>query len=89
MANASKLPTMLYDPGAVAKGGLATYSADYKEVGRLTAKYVHRILQGANPADFAVEGADKLSLVINLKTAKQLGIKIPESVLARADKIIE
>jgi putative ABC transport system substrate-binding protein len=89
MANALKLPTMLYDPGAVAKGGLATYSADYKEVGRLTAKYVHRVLQGANPADFAVEGADKLSLVINLKTAKQLGIKIPESVLARADKIIE
>jgi putative ABC transport system substrate-binding protein len=89
MANDLKLPTMVYDPGAVAKGGLATYSADYKEVGRLTAKYVHRILQGAKPADFAVEGADKLSLVINLKTAKQLGIKIPESLLARADKIIE
>jgi len=89
MANDLKLPTMLYDPGAVSKGGLATYSADYREVGRLTAKYVHRILQGAKPADFAVEGADKLSLVINLKTAKQLGLKIPESLLARADKIIE
>ena len=89
MANAQKLPTMLYDPGAVAKGGLATYSADYKEVGRLSAKYVHRILDGANPADFAVEGVDKLSLVINLKTAKQLGVTIPESVLARADRVIE
>jgi putative ABC transport system substrate-binding protein len=89
MANALKLPTMLYDPGAVAKGGLATYSADYKEVGRLSAKYVHRILQGANPAEFPVEGADKLLLVINLKTARQLEIKIPESVLTRADKIIE
>jgi putative tryptophan/tyrosine transport system substrate-binding protein len=80
---------MLYDPDAVAKGGLATYSADYKEVGRLTAKYVQRILQGENPGDFAVEGADKLSLVINLKTAKELGLTIPESVLARADRIIE
>jgi len=89
MANALKLPTMLYDPGAVAKGGLATYSADYTEVGRLSAKYVQRILQGADPADFAVEGADKLSLVINLKTARQLGIKIPEAVLTRADRIIE
>ena len=89
MANGLKLPTMLYDPGAVAKGGLATYSADYREVGRLSAKYVHRILQGANPADFAVEGADKLSLVINLKTARQLGITIPQSLLARADRIIE
>ena len=89
MANVRKLPTMLYDPGAVAKGGLATYSADYKEVGRLTAKYVQRVLQGATPGDFAVEGADKLSLVINLKTAKQIGLAIPESVLARADRIIE
>ena len=89
MANAKKLPTMLYDPGAVAKGGLATYSADYNEIGRQSAKYIHRIREGANPADFAVEGADKLSLVINLKTAKQIGIAIPETVLARADRIIE
>jgi putative tryptophan/tyrosine transport system substrate-binding protein len=89
MANAKKLPSMLYDPGAVGKGGLATYSADYSEVGRLSAKYVHRVLEGANPADLPVEGADKLSLVINLKTARQIGLVIPESVLARADKVIE
>ena len=89
MANAKKLPTMLYEPGAVAKGGLATHSADFNEVGRLSAKYVHRILEGANPGDFAVEGADKLSLVFNLKTAKEIGLTIPESVLARADRIIE
>ena len=84
-ANAKNLPSMLYDPGAVGKGGLATYSADYNEVGRLSAKYVHRVLEGADPADLSV----KLSLVINLKTAKQIGLVIPESVLARADKIIE
>jgi putative ABC transport system substrate-binding protein len=89
MANARKLPTMLYDPGAVAKGGLATYSADYHEVGRLTAKYVQRILQGANPGDFAVEGADKVALILNLKTARQLGLTISESILSRADRVIE
>jgi putative ABC transport system substrate-binding protein len=89
MANARKLPTMVYDPGAVAKGGLATYSADYHEVGRLTAKYVQRILQGANPGDLAVEGADKVALIVNLKTAKQLGLTISESVLSRADRTID
>lgn len=89
MAVARRLPTMLYDPGAVVKGGLATYSADYVEVGRLSAKYVQRVLGGTNPADLPVEGTDKLSFVVNMKTAKRIGLAIPESVLARADKIIE
>lgn len=89
MAIARRLPTMLYDPGAVMKGGLATYSADYVEVGRLSAKYVQRILAGTNPADLPVEGTDKLSFVVNMKTARQIGLAIPESVLARADRIIE
>ena len=89
MAIARRLPTMLYDPGAVMKGGLATYSADYVEVGCLSAKYVQRILAGTNPADLPVEGTDKLSFVVNMKTARQIGLAIPESVLARADRIIE
>jgi len=89
MANAKKLPSMLYDPGAVTKGGLATYSADYNEIGRLSAKYIQRVLDGVNPADLPVEGADKLSFVINLKTAKKIGLAIPESILARADRVIE
>jgi putative ABC transport system substrate-binding protein len=89
MAKSKRLPTMLYEPGAVAKGGLATYSADFKEVGRLSAKYVRRVLAGASPADLPVEGIDKVSFVINLKTAKQIGLVIPESILLRANKVIE
>ncbi len=80
---------MLYEPGAVVKGGLATYSADFNEVGRLSAKYVGQILAGSNPTDLPVEGVEKLLLVINLKTAKQIGLAIPESILIRADKVIE
>ena len=89
MAIARRLPTMLYDPGAVLKGGLATYSVDYVEVGRLSAKYVHRILSGTSPADLPVEGTDKLSFVINTKTARQIGLKLPDAVLGRADRLIE
>jgi putative ABC transport system substrate-binding protein len=89
MARSKRLPTMLYEPGAVAKGGLATYSADFREVGRLSAKYVRRVLAGASPADLPVEGIDKVSFVINLKIAKQIGLAIPESILLRANKVIE
>jgi putative ABC transport system substrate-binding protein len=89
MARAKRLPTMLYEPGAVAQGGLATYSADFYEVGRLSAMYVRRVLAGASPADLPVEGIDKLLFVINLKTARQIGLAIPESILIRADKVID
>ncbi len=61
----------------------------YHEVGRLSAKYVQRILTGAKPNDMPVEGVDKIELVINLKTAKQIGLTIPQSVLYRADKVIK
>ena len=66
-----------------------TYSADFREVGRLSAKYVRRILAGANAADLPVEGIDKVSFVINLKIAKQIGLTIPPNVLSRADKVIK
>lgn len=89
MAIARQLPAMLSVPGAAQMGGLATYSVDYTAAGRLSAKFVQRILGGAKPADLPVEGMDKLVFVINLKTAKQIGLAIPESVLARADRIIE
>ena len=77
------------EPGAIAQGGLVTYSADFKEIGRVSAKYVHRILMGIRPADLPVEGIDKLSFVVNLKTAKQIGLAIPESILIRADRVID
>jgi putative ABC transport system substrate-binding protein len=61
---------------------------NFYEVGRLSARYVQRVLTGAKPKDLPVEGVDKIDLVINLKTAKQIGLTIPPNVLARADKVI-
>jgi putative ABC transport system substrate-binding protein len=88
-AKANKLPTMFYQPDVIAKGGLATYTTDFKEGGRLSAKHVQRVLTGSNPSDLPVEGVDKLLLLINSKTAKQIGLTILEAILARADEVIE
>ena len=59
------------------------------QVGRLSAKYVQRILTGVQPKDLPVEGVDKIDLIINLKTAKEIGLTIPPNVLVRADKVIK
>ena len=61
----------------------------FYEAGRLSAKYVQRILAGVKPKDLPVEGVDKIDLVINLQTAKQIGLTIPPNVLVRADKVIK
>jgi putative ABC transport system substrate-binding protein len=58
------------------------------EVGRLSAKYVQRVLAGVNPKDLPVQGLDKIALVLNLKTAKQIGLTIPQWTLMKADKVI-
>jgi len=89
MLNATKLPSMFYLQQVVADGGLASYSPDFVEGGRLSATYVRKILGGISPTDLPVEQLDKLILVINLKTAKQIGLSIQESILIRADKVIE
>jgi putative ABC transport system substrate-binding protein len=81
-----RLPTMFFFPSEVLKGGLASYSVDLHEVGRVSAKHVQRILTGMKPAELPVEGVDKILLAINLKTAKQIALTIPSNVLARADK---
>lgn len=89
MLNATKLPSMFYLQQVVADGGLASYSPDFLEGGRISATYVHKILEGTNPSDLPVEQLDKLLLIINLKTARQIGLSIQESILIRADKVIE
>jgi putative ABC transport system substrate-binding protein len=89
MAKAKRLPTMFYLQGVVEDGGLASYSPDFKEAGRLSAKYVRRILAGTVPGELPVEQSDRLVFMINLKTAKEIGLAIPESMLIRADKVIE
>jgi len=89
MAMSKKLPTMFAEQNLVAMGGLASYGQNFHETGRLSAKYVQKIMTGAPPGDLRVEIVDKFELVINLKTAKQIGLTIPPNVLARADKVIK
>ena len=85
----SRLPSMYYSRASVDAGGLMSYSADLAESYRRVAYYVDKILKGAKPADLPVEQPTKFELVINLKTAKQIGLTIPPEVLARATKIIK
>jgi putative ABC transport system substrate-binding protein len=88
-ARVKRLPTMFSEPASVARGALASYGLSYQAFGRLSAKHVQRVLLGANPGDLPVEQLDRLHFVINLKTAKALGLTIPPSVLARADEVIQ
>ena len=89
MAQLKKLPTMFSEQSAVAMGALASYGQNFREVGRLSAGYVQKIIAGAQPRDLRIETVDKLELVINLATAKQIGLTIPPNVLARADRVIK
>ena len=84
-----KLPAMFSQEDSVFKGGLASYGVSYSVMGRLEAKYVQRILLGANPGELPVEQVDRLYFVINLKTAKALGLTISPALLQRADQMIE
>jgi len=84
-----RLPTSFTWRDHVEAGGLMSYAPDHSDLIRRGAIYVDKILRGAKPADLPVEQATKFELVINLKTAKALGVTIPQSVLGRADQIIE
>ncbi len=87
-SRALRLPTIFTNRETVAQGALACYGESYYTIGQLSAKYVQQVLKGANPGALPVEQLDRLHFVINLKTAKSLGLTIPQSVLVRADEII-
>jgi ABC-type uncharacterized transport system substrate-binding protein len=89
LATRHQLPALYEFRDFVEAGGLMCYGADMKEVYRHLAFYVDRIFRGARPSDLPVEQPTKFDLVINLKTAKALGLTIPPSLLARADQVIE
>jgi putative tryptophan/tyrosine transport system substrate-binding protein len=89
LALAHQLPGVFADKGNVEAGGLMSYGPDNDDLTRRAALYIDKILNGAKPADLPVEQATKFELVVNLKTAKALGLKITESFLLRADEVIE
>ena len=89
LAARHRLPAVYYDRYFAAAGGLISYGSNSVEEFRLAAGYVDRILKGEKPAELPVQVTTKYELVINLKTAKALGLDVPASVLARADEVIE
>jgi putative ABC transport system substrate-binding protein len=84
-----RFPAMFIFRGYAEAGGLLSYGADFKAMFRQCANYVAKVLQGAKPSDLPVEQPNKFEMVLNLRTAKAIGVEVPPSILLRADEVIE
>ncbi len=89
LAARHKLPTVYFQRYFVDPGGLISYGPDFFDQFRRASGYVDRILKGEKPADLPVQAPNKYEIVVNLKTARALGLTVPPAVLARADEVIE
>jgi putative ABC transport system substrate-binding protein len=89
LAAKNRLPAVYDDRSAVQADGLMSYGANQADLDRRAATYVDKILKGTKPAELPIEQPTKFELVINLKTAKQIGLTLPPNVLARANKVIK
>ena len=89
LASRGRLPSIASFREYAEAGGLMTYGADLRESFRRSATYVDKILKGAKPGDLPIEQSTKLLLIVNLKAAKEIGLTIPQSVLQRADEVIQ
>ena len=89
LATKNRLPTLTEGTRYVKAGGLISYGANLPDLYRRAADYVVEILNGANPGDLPVKLAEKFEIFVNLKTAKQIGVVIPQHVLVQADKVIK
>jgi putative tryptophan/tyrosine transport system substrate-binding protein len=89
LALKSQLPAMAGFSGSAEAGGLATYGPNFPAISRRAAIYVDRILKGSKPGDLPIEQPTNFELVVNLKTARALGLTVPSSLLLRADKVIQ
>ncbi len=88
-ARAKRLPTMFHYPDLAKQGALVAYGVSFGEAGRLSAKYVRQILTGTNPQSLPVESVSRVELAVNLKTAREIGVTIPQEVRLRADRVVE
>jgi putative ABC transport system substrate-binding protein len=89
LAARHKLPAIYYERSFIPDGGLISYGPDFIDQYRRAATYVDRILKGEKPADLPVQAPTKYELIINLKTAKTLGLTVPNTLIGRADEVIE